>query len=398
MNKVFTSIRTPEVRVNTKVPNVVAETLQKGRDGISIKDAYINEDNRLVIKLTDNTEYELGVVVGKDGYTPQKGIDYFDGEKGEPGYTPQKGIDYFDGEKGDPGRDGLNVVAVNITDSGELVVTLENGVTMNLGVVVGKDGYTPQKGIDYFDGEKGEPGYTPQKGIDYFDGEKGEPGYTPQKGIDYFDGEKGEPGYTPQKGIDYFDGEKGDPGRDGLNVVAVNITDSGELVVTLENGVTMNLGVVTGKDGYTPQKGIDYFDGEKGDPGYTPQKGIDYFDGEKGDPGYTPQKGIDYFDGEKGEPGYTPQKGIDYFDGEKGEPGRDGLNVTGFQINENGELIVTLEDGSKINLGVIVGKDGEPGENGKTPVAGVDYFTEAEKAEMINAVLAALPVAEGVRF
>lgn len=76
MNKVFTSIRTPEVRVNTKIPNVVAETLQKGRDGISIKDAYINEDNRLVIKLTDNTEYELGVVVGKDGYTPQKGIDY----------------------------------------------------------------------------------------------------------------------------------------------------------------------------------------------------------------------------------------------------------------------------------------------------------------------------------
>lgn len=31
---------------------------------------------------------------GKDGYTPQKGIDYFDGKDG---YTPQKGVDYFDG-------------------------------------------------------------------------------------------------------------------------------------------------------------------------------------------------------------------------------------------------------------------------------------------------------------
>lgn len=30
----------------------------------------------------------------------------------------------------------------------------------------------------------------------------------------------------------------------------------------------------------------------------------------KGDPGYTPQKGIDYFDGEDG---YTPQKGVDYY-------------------------------------------------------------------------------------
>ena len=38
--------------------------------------------------------------------------------------------------------------------------------------------------------------------------------------------------------------------------------------------------------------------------------------GEKGDPGYTPIKGIDYFDGE---PGYTPVKGVDYFDGEPGE-------------------------------------------------------------------------------
>lgn len=59
--------------------------------------------------------------------------------------------------------------------------------------------------------------------------------------------------------------------------------------------------------------------GPKGDPGYTPIKGVDYFDGEKGekgdkgDPGYTPVKGVDYHDGEKGNDGYTPVKGIDYF-------------------------------------------------------------------------------------
>lgn len=34
------------------------------------------------------------------------------------------------------------------------------------------------------------------------------------------------------------------------------------------------------------------------------------------------------------------------------------------------------------------------GAPGKTPEAGVDYFTEADKQEMVNAVLAALPVAE----
>lgn len=37
--------------------------------------------------------------------------------------------------------------------------------------------------------------------------------------------------------------------------------------------------------------------GDKGDPGYTPVKGVDYFDGKDG---YTPVKGVDYFDGEPG--------------------------------------------------------------------------------------------------
>ncbi len=38
------------------------------------------------------------------------------------------------------------------------------------------------------------------------------------------------------------------------------------------------------------------------------------------------------------------------------------------------------------------------GADGKAPVKGVDYFTDADKAEMVQAVLAALPNAEGVGF
>ena len=59
----------------------------------------------------------------------------------------------------------------------------------------------------------------------------------------------------------------------------------------------------------------------KGDPGYTPRKGVDYFDGEDG---HTPQKGIDYDDGEDG---YTPRKNVDYFDGKNGKDGRDGSDA-----------------------------------------------------------------------
>ena len=41
---------------------------------------------------------------------------------------------------------------------------------------------------------------------------------------------------------------------------------------------------------------------------------------------------------------------------------------------------------------------GKDGKDGKTPVKGVDYFTEADKQEMVNAVLAALPAAEEASF
>ena len=62
------------------------------------------------------------------------GLDYYEvgtpGPAGEDGYTPIKGVDYFDGAKGDPGNPGLD----------------------------GNDGYTPIKGIDYFDGAKGDKG------------------------------------------------------------------------------------------------------------------------------------------------------------------------------------------------------------------------------------------------
>lgn len=41
------------------------------------------------------------------------------------------------------------------------------------------------------------------------------------------------------------------------------------------------------------------------------------------------------------------------------------------------------------------GEPGQPGADGYTPVRGVDYYTEADKTEMVNAVLSALPVWEG---
>jgi hypothetical protein len=41
------------------------------------------------------------------------------------------------------------------------------------------------------------------------------------------------------------------------------------------------------------------------------------------------------------------------------------------------------------------GEKGTDGKDGYTPQKGVDYYTDADKAEMVSAVLAALPVYEG---
>lgn len=86
--------------------------------------------------------------VTKEILAEAKASGEFDGKDGQDGYTPIKGVDYFDGQDG---ADGQN----------------------------GKDGYTPIKGVDYFDGKDGKDGadgYTPQKGIDYFDGKDGKDG------------------------------------------------------------------------------------------------------------------------------------------------------------------------------------------------------------------------------
>lgn len=131
------------------------------------------------------------------------------------------------------GKDGEAVTVKRVAESsasgGENLVEFSDGSELRIkNGVDGKDGYTPQKGVDYTDG------YTPQKGIDYTDG------YTPRKGIDYTDGVSVSVAEVTESAM-----------SGGVNVV--RFTDGKE--VRIKNGVD-------GKDGYTPQKGVDYTDGK----------------------------------------------------------------------------------------------------------------------------------------
>lgn len=151
--------------------------------------------------------------------------------KGEPGYTPQKNIDYFDGEKGDP-------------------FTYEDFTEEQLEALKGKDGYTPKKNVDYFDGQPGEPGVSPAVSTSK-SGKVTTITITDVNGTKTAtinDGEDGQPGYTPVKGKDYSDGTSVT-----VKSVSESSADGGSNVVTFSDGKSLTI-----KNGSK---------GSKGDPG-----------------------------------------------------------------------------------------------------------------------------------
>lgn len=50
--------------------------------------------------------------------------------------------------------------------------------------------------------------------------------------------------------------------------------------------------------------------------------------------------------------------------GDAGEPGADGLSITSGTVNASGHLILTLSDNSTVDVGTVVGPQGNPGANG----------------------------------
>ena len=78
----------------------------------------------------------------------------------------------------------------------------------------------------------------------------------------------------------------------------------------------------------------------------------------------------------KGDKGDKGEPGIQGIQGETGAPGPQGIQ--GIQ-------------GPK-------GDKGDTGADGHTPVKGTDYFTEADKQELVTAVIAALPSSEEVSY
>ena len=369
------------------------------------------------MKLSDGKEFDFDVetVKGEKGDTGAKGETGAQGPKGEPGSQGPKGET---GPKGDPGAKG---------DTGETGATGPKGDPGQ----TGPQGETGQTGPAGPQGPKGDTGsgfvvkgyYGSVSALqtsvqDPAVGDAYGVGATAPYDIYIYDGvTKAWVNNGPLQGAKGEKGDKGDPGAKGEPGETGPQGPTGPQGETGPQGPTGPAGDngAPGANGVTPTIGTNgnwYLGetdtgkpsrGEKGDKG---DKGPQGEQGETGGIGaagttFTPSVATDGTlswtnDGGKTNPDSVNIKGPQGNPGEKGNPGEtgakgaDGVTPT---IGTNGNWYLGETDTGKPSRGE-KGDKGNPGAQGpagETPVKGTDYFTAADKAALVQDVIAALP-------
>lgn len=204
---------------------------------------------------------------------------------------------------------------------------------------------------------KGPKGDTGPQGPAGADGEKGEPGA------------KGDKGDTGAQGVQGEPGAKGDKGESGSNGTSVTHSWNGS-VLTLTSASGTSSVDLKGDKGDTGAQGPQ---GDKGDTGATGPQGEQGPQGPKGDTGATGPAGKD------GQPGK---------DGSAGAPGADGISPT-VSVSKSGK-VTTISVTDKNGTKTATINDGADGNDGKTPVRGVDYYTAADQEAIVQQVITAL--------
>ena len=390
-----------------------------GADGVSVTNSVINDNGELVLTYSNGQIANLGVVVGADG---KDGADGINGTNGTDG---KDGVDGIDGINGIDGKDGISVVKSEINSKGELVLTYSDNTVDNLGVVVGANGKDGTNGTDGKDGINGQNGKDGVNGVSVTNAEinsKGELvltysngqrsnlgnviGADGKDGVDGVNGQDGKDGVDGINGQDGKDGVNGINGKDGISVIKSEINSKGELVLTYSDSTVANLGVVVGANGKDGKDGINGQDGKDGIDGINGVNGVDGKDGKDGTNGVDGvgienitintngeleitltsgttmnlgtikgadgKDGVDGKDGIDGINGVDGKDGVDGINGTDGQDGKDGLGISSTSINEYGELVLEYTDGTSVNLGTVVGKDGQNGADGKDGINGQD--------------------------
>ena len=219
------------------------------------------------------------------------------------------------------------------------------------------------------------------QGIQGIQGEKGIQGI---QGIQGPKGDKGDTGATGPKGDKGDQGIQGEPGKDGT-MTFEELTDEQKASLKGEPG----------------EKGED---GEPGAPGVWVgnTEPTDEFTvwiapaGEETTTLVTYDEMVEYVD-THATGGGTSADLTNYYTKTEVDNIVETIELTPGPQGEPGAAF-TYDMFTQEQLNALQGPAGAPGEDGKTPVKGVDYYTEADKTEMVNLVLAAIPSAEEVNY
>lgn len=211
---------------------------------------------------------------------------------------------------------------------------------------------------------------------------------------------------TVRNGADGAQGAQGTPGADGHSPV-VTASKSGKVTTIKVDGKA----IATINDGADGANGKDGSPGAAGQDGYSPEASVSKsgttttitIKDKSGTTTASVKDGANGKDGAAGSPGANgitptigdngnwylgetdtgkPSRGATGAKGDKGDPGATGPQGEAGPQGETGPQGAT-------------GPQGPQGPAGATPVKGTDYFTAADKAELVSDVLAALPTWTG---
>lgn len=200
-----------------------------------------------------------------------------------------------------------------------------------------------------------------------------------------------------------FKGEKGDPGVSGRGIVSILRTNGDGsagtydiYTITYTDNTTSTFSVYNGANGTTTSGGSSgsVGAGENGAT-FTPHVSAD------GTLTWTNDKGF-------ANPAPVNITGPQGIQGIQGKSGTDGFSpiISVAAITGGSRISITDATGTK-TFDVLNGVDGKAGADGSagqtgadghTPIKGTDYWTSADKSEIVNDVLAALPVWMGGNY
>lgn len=291
-----------------------------------------------MLTYSDGQSENLGTVRGAKGEKGDTGATGAQGEQGIQGEKGDKGDTGAAGRDGQDGEAGVGVASAAIDAEGKLVITYSDGTIATLGKVIGPQG---EQGVQGIQGEKGEQGIQGEKG------DKGDTGAAEQDGQDGVGISRAEINaenelvLTLSNGqsinLGAVKGEKGDKGDAGVGIANVSITEAGNLKVTLTNNTSIDLGNIKGADGI----GIT-----KSEINAQGRLVLTYSDGNTSDLGVVV--------------GQDGAKGVD------GKDGADGVGISDVTVSTDGVLVITLSNGEVETLGNIKGEKGEKGDKGDT--------------------------------